>query len=319
MPGLNTIYRPQNLDDIIGNESVLKSLKSILEKPKEKMHQCFLLTGPSGCGKTSIARIMAKELGSYDYEKKVNIDYTEFDAGIYGGISNIRDLLKSINLKAFENEWRIYLLDEVHCLSKAACESLLKSLEHPPKHTIFILATTDPEKLLLTMKRRCTIFELQSLSNTEIKNYITRIGKKEGKRIHKDVATQIAKDANGSIGIALTILDKIINLDPGDMLEECYAVGQIENQAIELCRAFTKNINWTEITNILRGLRKENPEKIRRSILGYMTSILLTPGKEPSPQISIVLDEFENMSTFNSGFSSIVNTCIKIYYEIKGD
>ena len=157
---LSRKYRPQSLDEIYGNKAVVKSLGSVLNK--KEVPPAFLFTGNSGCGKTSLARIAATQLGCTGH------DFKEVDSADFRGIDTIRGIRRQMRLKSMSGI-RVWLLDECHKMSGDAQSALLKALEDPPSHVYFMLATTDPQKLLKTIRNRCVHFEVQPLGNSEIR------------------------------------------------------------------------------------------------------------------------------------------------------
>lgn len=166
------------------------------------------------------------------------------------------------------------LVHNCHQLSKDAQSALLKALEDTPPHVYFILCTTDPVKLLPTIRTRCSSFEVRALTEAELIAVMSRVIKRENKEVHEDVLAQIARDATGSARMALVILEKIVDLAPDQQLEAAKQRALEENQVIELCRLMFKGTDWSAVIKVLSSL-KEEPESIRRAILGYCNSILM--------------------------------------------
>lgn len=293
-------YRPKTFDKVAGNHQTVKALQAILNRERKDIQHAFLLTGPSGCGKTTLARIISEQLGC------VGRDYTEVDSGQFRGIDTIRDIRNQMMYKPLEGKVRVWLLDECHQMSKDAMSAMLKALEDAPPHVFFILATTDPEKLLPTIKGRCAQFEVQPLDQDEMTDFLSTICRKERKRVPADVLKQISRDSMGSCRNALQVLDKIIDLDPEDMKVVAEQEASKENQVIDLCRALMKREKWPVVTQILKGLEKEDPEKVRLSVMGYASTVALN--EKDASKAYLILDVFKD-PTYNNGRAQLVWAC----------
>lgn len=197
-------YRPETLEDVIGQEHVIKVLKQSL-KSNTPAH-AYLLTGSRGIGKTTIARIIARELGT-----SIN-DLYEIDAASNNGVEEIRILRETIETLPFDSKYKVYILDEVHMLSKSAFNALLKTLEEPPAHVIFILATTDMEKVPETIVSRCQTFVFKKPSDTSLATLVQQIAKKEGRTIDEDASLLVALLGDGSFRDTLSILQQVLTL-----------------------------------------------------------------------------------------------------------
>ena len=205
------------------------------------------------------------------------------------------------------------MMDECHRLTGDAQDALLKNIEEPKSHVIFIFATTNPEKLKITFKRRCTILKVEPLSDLEVFRELSRIVKKERKRIKEEVLDSIVKNSKGSLGIALSMLDKVIDLKSSKLqLKEIQSIDNLETQVIDLCRCLINDrCKWRDASSILTQLKEQNadPENIRRVVLGYCSSILL---KEDNPKAALVLDCFIN-HFYDSGFPGLIHACYNVY------
>lgn len=278
---LATKYRPKLLKDFLGNEEVTKSLRAMMER--EEIPHTLLFTGPSGCGKTTLARIVAARLKCSQY------DFTENNAADFRGIDSVRDILRQMSLAPMSGPCRVWLLDECHQLSKDAQHALLKALEDTPKHVYFLLATTEPEKLLPTIKTRCVTFDVKPLNDNLMGTLLKSVIQREGiDNVLTEALDQIVQDSLGSARMALSILDKIINMEPADMLEAAKQQAAQTNEAIDLCRALIGKRPWKEVARIVQGIQQE-PESVRRAVLGYAQAVLLKSGQ---PQAYIVMDSF---------------------------
>lgn len=292
-------YRPKTLDEIRGNESTIKALTSCLSKSRESIQHSFLFTGLSGGGKTTLARIVANMLGC------VGSDFHEIDSADFRGIDSVREIRRNMMYTPAEGSCSVWLLDECHQNTKDAQTALLKALEDAPDHVYFMLATTDPEKLLSTVKGRCATFEVQPLDLDEMVDFLTDIARQERKRVHVDVIKQIARDSMGSCRNALQVLDKIIDLPAADMLIAAERTAAQENQVIELCRSLFAGEKWPKISTILRGLEKEDVEKTRLAVINYCANVLLSEKTKDAPQAYVVLDCFKD-PFYNSGRAGLV-------------
>jgi DNA polymerase III gamma/tau subunit len=278
---LATKYRPKLLRDFLGNEEVTKSLRAMMER--EEVPHTLLFTGPSGCGKTTLARIVAARLKCSQY------DFTENNAADFRGIDSVRDILRQMTLSPMSGPCRVWLLDECHQLSKDAQHALLKALEDTPKHVYFLLATTDPEKLLPTIRTRCVTFDVKPLNDNLMDVLLKTVLQKEGiDDVPQEALDQIVQDSLGSARMALSVLDGIINMEPADMLEAAKQQAANQNEAIDLCRALIGQRSWKEVARIVQGIQQE-PESVRRAVLGYAQAVLLKSGQ---PQAYVVMDSF---------------------------
>lgn len=289
-------YRPQTLDDVIGNKETVVSLKTNLLR-KDPPH-AMLFTGATGTGKTTLARIAARMLGC------LQRDFCELNASDFRGIDTIRDICHQMKYKPIFSKNKAWLLDECHKLTLDAQEALLKALEDTPKHVYFLLATTNPEKLKPTLKRRCTPFELELLSIKTIGKYLNKVVHQEKKNVPVDVLKQIAQDSLGSLGIAMMILDKILYLNKEDMLQAAKRTAEQQNEVIELCRALMSKRNWKIVSNVLKGIQQE-PESVRRAVLGYFTAVILNGD---NPRAYLIMSCFQN-NYFNAGKPGLVMSC----------
>ncbi len=196
-------YRPATFQDVVGQDHVVKALQGAL-KEKNVAH-AYLFYGSRGTGKTSVARIFAGEIGAHDS------DVHEIDAATYTGVDNIRALREEAAVMPFESERKVYIVDEVHMLSKGAFNAFLKLLEEPPSHVTFILATTELEKVPDTIQSRCQVFTFKKPTAKAIAETVTKIAKAEGYTLDKAAAELIAILADGSFRDSQSVLQKVLS------------------------------------------------------------------------------------------------------------
>ncbi len=240
-------WRPKTFAELYGQEHVVKALGSALSTGR--LHHAYLLTGTRGVGKTTIARILAKSLNCVlgvtatpcgvcpactDIDAGRFVDLLELDAASNTGIDNMRDILDNARYAPTVGRYKVYLIDEVHMLSKAAFNSMLKTLEEPPEHVKFVLATTDPQKIPVTVLSRCLQFNLKALTPTLIVARLTEILTAEGIGFDGAALTQIARAAHGSMRDALSVLDQAIAHGAGEVRSDAVRamLGSVETEHI---------------------------------------------------------------------------------------
>jgi DNA polymerase-3 subunit gamma/tau len=211
-------YRPETFIDVRDQDHIVKVLEGAIAK--DTIPHAILFSGTRGTGKTTLARIFAKEIGVSD------VDLYEIDAASNRGIDDIRELREAVHTLPYESEKKVYIIDEVHMLTKEAFNALLKTLEEPPQHVIFILATTEEEKLLDTILSRCQVFRMHSPSRKVLAQIVTDIAKKEGFTLNSAAADLIAIAADGSFRDALGVTQKVI-LASGDAIGDADEVAEI--------------------------------------------------------------------------------------------
>lgn len=277
-------YRPKNLKQVVGQEKAVKTLASYLEQ--ERIPHALLFVGPSGCGKTTLARIIKSKLGCGE------MDFHEINAADARGIDMVRDIRNRMGMAPVSGKCRVWLIDEAARLTTDAQSSLLKMLEEPPNHVYFMLATTDPQKLLKTIKTRCTEIALRELSPDELTALVKTVAEKESKQFDNDVVAKIVEYSEGSARKALVFLDVIIGIDDADEQLEAIERSAVQSESIKVCRLLCKKGNtWKEMAELLKGLEAD-PEEMRYAILGYFTTILLSGGPLSS-RAAKVIDRFQ--------------------------
>ena len=226
-------YRPHNFKELVGQTHTIRTLVNSLDS--DNLHHGFLFTGTRGVGKTTIARIFAKSVNCeegvssnpcgecatcIEIDKGQSVDLIELDAASHTGVDHMREILDNAQYTPTKNLYKIYLIDEVHMLSKSSFNALLKTLEEPPSHIKFLLATTDPKKLPITILSRCLQFNLNKLSHDEILNHLKFVMNEESLKFDDNALSKIAEFGNGSMRDALSLLDQSISFGNGSVLEK---------------------------------------------------------------------------------------------------
>ncbi len=205
-------YRPQTFKDVVGQQAITNTLLNAIEH--NHLAQALLFTGPRGVGKTTCARILAKMINS-DGTEKEDEDFAfnifELDAASNNGVDQIRELTDQVRIPPQVGKYKVYIIDEVHMLSQAAFNAFLKTLEEPPKHCIFILATTEKHKIIPTILSRCQIFDFKRISVKDAKDYLKYIAEEQGIEAEDDALHIIAQKADGAMRDALSIFDRVVS------------------------------------------------------------------------------------------------------------
>ena len=255
-------YRPHNFKELVGQTHTIRTLVNALDN--NNLHHGFLFTGTRGVGKTTIARIFAKSVNCeegvssnpcgkcptcIEIDKGQSVDLIELDAASHTGVDHMREILDNAQYTPTKNLYKIYLIDEVHMLSKSSFNALLKTLEEPPSHIKFLLATTDPKKLPITILSRCLQFNLNKLSHDEILNHLKFIMNEEKLKFDDNALSKIAELGNGSMRDALSLLDQSISFGNGSVIEKDL-------------KEMLGLVNHDEITNLVSLVCERNAEKI---------------------------------------------------------
>jgi len=305
---LHIEYRPKILDDFVGNDDMIEKLGTVLGKPLEKIPHAYLFTGPIGCGKTTLARIVAQEFGC-DLER----DFVELDSAVFRSIDDVREVRKNANMKALGGKnVRCWLFDEVHMLGQGgasaknqAQSALLKLLEEPPDHTYFFLCTSEPQGLLEGIRSRCSVFEVELLDDMDMLRLLKGICRAEGKAINREVLDAVIHLAEGHPRNALVALDQVIDLPKDKQLDAVKCVQIIETTVIDLCRSMLQKFAWPQVRKILLNLKDEDPEKVRRAVLGYCNKVLL---QEDDARAFIIMDAFRT-PFYDTGAPGLTMAC----------
>ena len=204
-------YRPKNFEDVVGQSHVTKTLINAISN--NQISHAYIFCGPRGVGKTTCARIFANKINNINIDKKQDgiFNIFELDAASNNSVDDIRDLVAQTRIPPQNGKYKVYIIDEVHMLSKAAFNAFLKTLEEPPKYCVFILATTEKQKLIPTILSRCQIFEFHRINSVDIKSHLFSLVEKEKLTVNKKSIKLIAESADGALRDALSTFDKIIS------------------------------------------------------------------------------------------------------------
>ena len=295
-------YRPKKLADVAGQSSSVKVLRKLIAR--NKVPHSILFVGPSGCGKTTLARIMRKNV---DCGLQ---DFTEVDCADFRGIDMVRGIRSQMGLSPISGSTKVWLIDECQKLTSDGQSAMLKMLEDTPEHVYFFLATTDPHKLLPTIRTRCTEIKVSLISSEEMTAVIERVLKAESKRISDEVIEKVVEKAEGSARKALVLLNQIIDLESEEDQMQALEKADTKAQAIELARLIIKpGSSWSAVTKILKNL-DDDPESIRRLVLGYASSVL-KGGGGLSKRALFLIDVFGN-HFYDSGEAGLVAACYAV-------
>ena len=212
-------YRPQNFKDVVGQQAITNTLENAIKN--NHLAQALLFTGPRGVGKTSCARILAKNINQQDATFSEDEDFAfnifELDAASNNSVDDIRSLTDQVRIPPQTGKYKVYIIDEVHMLSQAAFNAFLKTLEEPPAHAIFILATTEKHKIIPTILSRCQIFDFKRIGVLDAKNYLKIICEKENITAEDDALHVIAQKADGAMRDALSIFDRVVSFSGSNL------------------------------------------------------------------------------------------------------
>lgn len=257
MKALYRKYRPLHLSEVIGQDKTIEQLQGALTKGK--ISHAYLFVGPRGCGKTSVARIFAHEINHFDYQLEDSyIDIIEIDAATFTSVDNIRELREKAMIMPTLGKYKVYIIDEVHMLSNSAFNALLKILEEPPEHVIFIMATTNPEKIPATIISRTQIYRFNLAEPKVMQDFLRSVCDKEGIKISDDALKIITERGGGSFRDSLSILNQIGTVNLSEKTIEASDVsatlGIPEHQEVQNLINFYENSDTENITNTLAAL-----------------------------------------------------------------
>ncbi|MDC3093524.1 DNA polymerase III subunit gamma/tau [Prochlorococcus sp. AH-716-M10] len=307
-------YRPLNLDELVGQEFISITLKQALIS--QKIAPAYLFNGPRGTGKTSSARIFAKSLNCLSSEQPTPnpcgkcelciqiaegnaLDIIEIDAASNTGVENIRELIDRSRFAPTQARWKVYVIDECHMLSTAASNALLKTIEEPPERVVFILATTNPERVINTIQSRCQKFDFKRISSNTIFHNLSAIANKESIKFEDQALKLIAKRSNGGMRDAQSFLDQLSLLPNG------VTTKNVQNLLGE--------VSENDLTDLINALIDNEPESLLISC-----NNLYDAGNEPNEILVGLLNITRDLllKTLNNNYSEIYYTSIEFQNEL---
>lgn len=289
-------YRPKQINEFEGNHALVKSLRGILNRKLKDIPHAFLFHGLSGGGKTTLAGIVANHLKCDPNE------LYEVNSANFRGIDTARELDKIMRYAPMKGDVRIWVLNEVHQWLAPVQNAMLDTIEKAPAHVFFILTTTDPQKLITPLRKRCVEYEVLPLSDDEMFDLLVTVVEKEDADVPDDIIEKIVAASNGSSRNALQLLEKVIDLPVKEMAAVAMKLDDEETTTKALIDALINRKSWEEVALILKNLTAE-PETIRYSVLGYANAILLNNGKN-NKQAALIIDCFSK-NTYDSGKAGI--------------
>src|SRR3989338_8106625 len=255
-------YRPQSFNDARGQEHIVKVLKAEI-KNKKPAH-AYLFSGGRGTGKTSVARILARELGVSDK------DMYEIDAASNTGVDNIRELREGVHVVPFDSPYKFYIIDEAHMLSRAAWNAFLKALEEPPAHAIFVLATTERDKIPDTIQSRCEIYSFKQPTREMLAGVIEDVAKAEGYSLERSASELVALLAEGSFRDALSILQKVLAVSDNKKIEVAEVEAVSGAPRGEVVRGIISAIAKKDASSALASIRKAIDANVDARVLAKL-------------------------------------------------
>lgn len=285
---LITKYRPTKFSDIVGQDTIVRSLEQVI---KNRNSQTFLFTGPSGVGKTTLARIVAHE---FEVEPS---GLLEIDAATFNGVDDMRGIQEGLQYRALSKSGkRAILLDECHRLSRQAWDALLKGTEEPAKHVVWLFCTTEPGKVPPTVKTRCTCYNLKLIDDSDLDKLYDRICEKEGGEPPSAIGDMIVRQAKGSARQLLTNLAACRGAKNKTEAAELLEAAVETNAIIDLCRLLAANRgSWPSVMAIVKKLKSENAESVRIVVTNYFATAI--QGAKDDKQAVHFLQILENFST----------------------
>ena len=326
-------YRPLDFDSVIGQNSIVHTLKNSIIS--NKINHAYMFFGPRGTGKTTLSKIFARSVNCsnpidgcscgkcdnclHSYEKDC-IDIIELDAASNNGVDEIREIINNVSLVPSYLKYKVYIIDEVHMLSIGAFNALLKTLEEPPEHVIFILATTDPQKVPETIISRCQCFSFKRISNDLIVERLKEVAKKEKIKIDDDVLEQIAISSNGGLRDSLVLLDQLSSYTDKKIDIDIYSEmnGSLTYKDIETFINYIFSGNINEVISLINAFNNKgkNLVLVINQIINYVRNCIVDnyiSGKKIN-NVSLYIDfvNYFNENMFNIKKSDNP----KIYFEI---
>lgn len=321
-------YRPKNFDELVGQDSIKDVLVNSIKL--NKIAHAYIFTGPRGTGKTSTAKIFAKTLNCINNINGVSCDccemcnsynesadIIEIDAASNNGVEEIRSLRDSVKIAPYNSKYKVYIIDEVHMLSNSAWNAFLKTLEEPPSHVIFILATTEINKIPDTVMSRCQRFDFSKIPENLMISQLSKICKSENINVTAQALKEIAKLSNGCLRDALSYLDKISKFDTEitlELIEQNFGI--LNTQKLENLYSAIENGNINDINNLLNDISicGITPLNFINEFVEFLLNKIITGNNIDSDKVKFIKDLIFKLNNIIISFNSIVNpfTLIKV-------
>ena len=296
-------YRPKTLSDVVGQRGAVESIQTMLDN--DDVPHAVLFSGPSGCGKTTLVRILTKSIGCSKY------DFTEMNSASLRGIDDVRSIQNVVERSPMKGDCRVWIIDECHRMTSDAQSALLKTLEDPPAHAYFFLCTTEPSKMIRTVRTRCMDIKVNSITDSDLKTILENVCKKEKKKLPTNVLEKIVESSSGSARQAVVYLQQVMGLNSASAMLEALVPEAVQQQGIDIARAIFSKKKWIDVTKMLKEIT-EDPEGIRRIVLGYARTILLSGNVNKARKAIQVIEAFGE-PFFNSGDAGLAAACFEIF------
>ena len=336
-------YRPQKLEEVVGQEHIKKALRNAIEL--DKISHAYLFTGPRGTGKTSTARIFAKSLNCkegptinpcgvcencIDITNSTPMDVIEIDAASNRKVEDAQNILEKVMYAPVNSRYKIYIIDEVHMLSTTAFNALLKTLEEPPKNVIFILATTEVHKVLDTIKSRCQRFDFKRITTDDIVKHLRYIADNEKINITDDALFTIAKNSAGGMRDSIALLDQLSVLDGDEAISTNDINNLLGRLSFDTLNSLADKIVKSEPQNAIEDLEKiynsgNEPVQILTNLMDYLKNLLIIKNcrkeiafeltQANDAQVKALTEQAENLETHQIVF--LIDKCSEYIKELK--
>lgn len=306
MTELNKEFRPKNLKQMVGHLPVRKTLHSMIQSGT--LPHCLMFHGPTGVGKTTIAGCLREELHC-----TLNANYTFINGALSRGIDEVRKIRETYELSPLgEGEVRIWVIDEVHKLTNDAQNGLLVPTEFTPDHVYFIFCTTDPNKIIGTLRGRFTKFELSKVPDADLRKLLNRISKKIKFKLADSVSDEIIRCSDGSAREAVNFLDAVRNTDDIKIQMGMVGKANIKTKGFQIAQALMKkSTTWDDMIPLLEDIEEE-PESVRYIILGYFSKCIISQAPYADPDRAYMCIEAFRDNFYDSKKAGLLAACYDV-------